>query len=350
MSGLLKYQEIQNYLLQELSSGRFSVGDKFYSETEIKNHFKVTQITVRQACVPLIEQGLLHKQRGNGTFVTSLPSQPVRLKIVRRCIIAAMISEVGLENNLKIAKLLLALHRSAVAAGYSLMLMHEDLSTLSDMGTNGVIILNLQKPEMISKLAALKMPTVSLYETGVAEFPSLLANAGDMTGQVIHAFAKTGHKRLLVFGYGEDARKVKLDSSALWRAGAKEKGLEYLEEISSDEKVAEQNLSQLLSSDKRPDAVFVANHWCLPVLQRVMHQQKLRYPQDISIIVHGTNAQEVLATPPYSYIDYNVDEVAESLVDLLRKRIRGDRVKPEEQPLRHYKLFCTDSICDRTKK
>ena len=152
MAELLKYQEIESFLLRELSSGRFAVGDKFYSETEIKRRFGVTQVTVRQACVSLLEQGLLVKKRGSGTFVTALPSRPERLKMIRRCVIVVMLSEEGLENNSKVGRLLLEIHRAAASAGYLVMLSYGNLQSLEEIGVDGVIVVNRQSRETLRRL------------------------------------------------------------------------------------------------------------------------------------------------------------------------------------------------------
>jgi GntR family transcriptional regulator len=39
------------------------------SESDLQNHFQVSQITVRQALENLVNEGLIYRQRGRGTFV-----------------------------------------------------------------------------------------------------------------------------------------------------------------------------------------------------------------------------------------------------------------------------------------
>ena len=62
MERVLKYQEIESYMLQELSSGRFSVEDRFFSEADVARQFDVTILTARKAFAQLemtrLERGM----------------------------------------------------------------------------------------------------------------------------------------------------------------------------------------------------------------------------------------------------------------------------------------------------
>ncbi len=345
MPGLLKYQEIQNYLLQELSSGRFAIGDKFYSETEIKNKFGVTQITVRQACVMLIEQGYLRKKRGSGTFVTDLPRHPVRLKMVRRCVIVVMISENGLENNSKIGRLLLEIHRAADAAGYLVMLSYGNFSALEDIGMDGVIVINRQSPESLRQLCSSGVPAVAVQDTGVPTIPFLKLDYAGAAVDVVRTLAASGHKRLLFFGVGGDAEAVRNSLSEYLRSACERKQLEYLEVIAPDSTDAGRAVDAAFGSGSRPDAVLVANHWSLPLLHQILTRHRLRFPDDISIVVHGSNAQMVPAITPYSCFDFELHDGADKLVNMLRMLIRGEK-SPDCQPC-CFRLSQTPSIMKR---
>ncbi|MGT2753587.1 GntR family transcriptional regulator [Streptococcus ovis] len=65
-----KYQQIQNELQQEITSGKFENGDKFYTETELTQLYKVSSITVIRALNELVKDGYLIRQQGKGTFIS----------------------------------------------------------------------------------------------------------------------------------------------------------------------------------------------------------------------------------------------------------------------------------------
>lgn len=63
------YQQLYNILREEIVSGRWKPGDMMPSETELIEQFDVSRITVRQALELLVEEGLIYRRRGRGTFV-----------------------------------------------------------------------------------------------------------------------------------------------------------------------------------------------------------------------------------------------------------------------------------------
>jgi len=69
---MVKYQNIYNWLIEEIKSGKFIVGQQFYTETEIAKKEKVTNFTVRNAFRLLENQGYIIRHRGKGTFIKSL--------------------------------------------------------------------------------------------------------------------------------------------------------------------------------------------------------------------------------------------------------------------------------------
>ncbi|WP_394405848.1 GntR family transcriptional regulator [Streptococcus sp. 20-1249] len=65
-----KYQLIQNDLRQQIISGKFESGDKFYTEAELTKLYNVSSITVIRAVNELVKDGYLYRQQGKGTFIS----------------------------------------------------------------------------------------------------------------------------------------------------------------------------------------------------------------------------------------------------------------------------------------
>ncbi len=57
------------HALRDLASFELRPGDQIPTEAEIGTHYGVSRITVRQAITSLVEEGLLHRHQGRGTFV-----------------------------------------------------------------------------------------------------------------------------------------------------------------------------------------------------------------------------------------------------------------------------------------
>lgn len=65
-----KYQLIQNDLKQQIVSGKFENGDKFYTEAELTKLYNVSSITVIRAVNELVKDGYLVRKQGKGTFIS----------------------------------------------------------------------------------------------------------------------------------------------------------------------------------------------------------------------------------------------------------------------------------------
>ena len=65
------YTQLENLLKAKLENGDRQKGDKLPTEMELSEKFKVSRITVRKALGSLVQQGLIVKRSGKGTFVSN---------------------------------------------------------------------------------------------------------------------------------------------------------------------------------------------------------------------------------------------------------------------------------------
>ena len=63
------YHQLYELLRNAILAGKWPPGTMVPSESDLQNHFQVSQITVRQALENLVNEGLIYRQRGRGTFV-----------------------------------------------------------------------------------------------------------------------------------------------------------------------------------------------------------------------------------------------------------------------------------------
>jgi GntR family transcriptional regulator len=70
------YYQIESILREKITSGKWSDGERLPTENELSDQFGVSRITVRQALASLVDEGMLQKRQGRGTFVSK--REPVR--------------------------------------------------------------------------------------------------------------------------------------------------------------------------------------------------------------------------------------------------------------------------------
>ncbi len=73
-----KYLQISAWLRELIQTGRYKKGERLPSEIELSKICGVNRNTLRQAISELVSEGILRKEKGTGTFVSS--STPVALK------------------------------------------------------------------------------------------------------------------------------------------------------------------------------------------------------------------------------------------------------------------------------
>ncbi|WP_058302834.1 GntR family transcriptional regulator [Gorillibacterium timonense] len=63
------YHQVKEYLKNQIGSNVYKVDEMIPSERELSEQFEINRLTVRQAINELVQEGLLYRQRGVGTFV-----------------------------------------------------------------------------------------------------------------------------------------------------------------------------------------------------------------------------------------------------------------------------------------
>jgi GntR family transcriptional regulator, arabinose operon transcriptional repressor len=153
------YQQIRAYLLQGIREGKWKPGDRLPSEMDLAREFGGSRITVKQALSILIEEGIVYRIQGRGTYVTEnvsthslqhvpkLPSVPKTGLSTASPPTIAFIIQRTLDS--MCSELLLGIEETVSEAGYHLVFMNandskerelELLSAASDGGASGIIL------------------------------------------------------------------------------------------------------------------------------------------------------------------------------------------------------------------
>ncbi len=73
--GISLYFQIEEFIANKIQSGEWKPGDKILTEFEMSEKFRVSRSTVRQAILDLVNEGMLVKRQGLGTFVSEAPKR-----------------------------------------------------------------------------------------------------------------------------------------------------------------------------------------------------------------------------------------------------------------------------------
>ncbi len=73
---LPKYQMVKDYVLSQIENQEFTKDDRIPSESEFSKLLDVSSITVRKALSELVNEGVIYRVRGKGSFVASQAAVP----------------------------------------------------------------------------------------------------------------------------------------------------------------------------------------------------------------------------------------------------------------------------------
>jgi DNA-binding LacI/PurR family transcriptional regulator len=166
MEEQLFYRQIYDYLLEAITSGKLSSGDKVPSEKELCEQFTVSRITSKRALELLTEQGYIVRFPGKGSFVANKQLKSGKPSRVSRSI-GFVISDFS--DNFG-TRLLFAVESICREKGYHLILKRsrdsvteeaEAIASLTATGVDGLLVLPIHGEyynEEILKLILEKKP------------------------------------------------------------------------------------------------------------------------------------------------------------------------------------------------
>lgn len=345
---LLKYQQIENYLLREISSGRYVPGERFFTENAIAERFHATAVTARKAFSALEERGYIVRRRGSGTFVRRLPERPRRLTMTTRCVIGLFTGENGIDNSLKLGRMIFALHRAIEGAGYLTMLGGETPEALLECGIQAAIVIGRIAPENVRKLADAKIPAAALYPDPEIALPEVQFDYREAAARIVREFRSRGAKRVMLTGSGHDADIMLRAFEAPFREICATIRLHCSTATGVD---APETLGTWLDGCGTGDsALFILNSWSLPMVEDALQRRKLLPGRDLSLLVHGSNALLIPGSPGYSLIDIEPTTAAHALVQLLREQIREPGSEAAGPPVPYGAILDRGSLLKHSKE
>ncbi len=78
MNNIPQYVKIKNYIKENIKQGKIKAGGKIPSEKDLGDIFNVSRITATTAIRDLVNEGLVYRIQGKGTFVTEKNFEDIR--------------------------------------------------------------------------------------------------------------------------------------------------------------------------------------------------------------------------------------------------------------------------------
>lgn len=293
-----KYQRIIDWVKENINNGTFRYGDKLMSEKELSEKFELSRQTVRHATGELVDQNILTRVKGSGTFIGK-PCQEKKREVYKSvAVISTFYESYIFPQTLKGIEHVLAKN------GYSMQVSFTD----NHIGREARILQSILEKDNIDGLiiepakSALPNPNLHYYKSILQKnIPILSFNAGypnldipcvriddrkigkKATELLLHA----GHKKIgAIFKSddGQGALRYEGYLHAMMEAGCK----------TDQDQVVWIDTPMMLDFEKIENYVFERLQGCTAVLAyndqvalrmvELALKKGLRVPEDLSVI------------------------------------------------------------------
>ncbi|MFO7896899.1 MAG: GntR family transcriptional regulator [Candidatus Cloacimonadales bacterium] len=328
MSNLPKYLYAKNSIVDRIKKG--IIVDKLPGERVLATELGVSYMTIRKAVAELVEEGILHKLTTKGTFVSNRKISPKATGNLGFFLDDKIKGGISSPYYSLIFK---ALEKHLKEKGYNLIMFtdFENLNPLTHQKKiDGVIICCF--PRLEEKIQEIKKFLPILLLDNLAKdksIPSITIDNFNSCFESTDYLWNLGHRRIgFVSGLLDSnvcVERLEGYVSAINSHGLeKDKTLIYRGDYSyeSGSKAAQ----YFLSLENRPSAIMFANDSMAIGAMKVIQEQGLKIPEDISII--GFDDIEIASKifPSLTTNAAPIDKMAKKSVEIITSAIKGEDI------------------------
>jgi len=337
-----KRKLLRSKILSDLSKGEFKIGSRLPGEGELVQRYGVSRATVRESIGMLVQEGVLHRRRGSGTYVESL--QPRR----KTKIVAAIVRCVREIWNSH-ARIVQAIEDKVHENGYSLILCNHDnnpdkveryLDRLVQDEAAGVILSPIGLPGYgdfnLSVADRLEQATIPFVLIGtpvsadmVTRYTYVSSDGFSGSREIVRHLVQAGHRRIAyIRGFADDYTSMERFNGycqEMRRCGF-DVPENYVREIRIGpvESQGQQELRELMKLDPAPTAVLCVHDQLAKNVVEEAARMGLKVPQDLAVAGYGDDQIFTLTCEPaLTTVRVPVAEEGARAVKLLFDKMNG---------------------------
>jgi LacI family transcriptional regulator len=328
--------QLVSVLRTAIEQGVYTAGQLIPSERELSNSKGLSRTTVRRAIQLLVEEGILYRVPGSGTYVgrggsltTELPQEHATIGLILPSL-----------ANPYFGELAMAIEHECTRAGYQLLLGQSHLTGRSvapyltryaeNAAVKGVVAVSTGEDIPVAsyeQLAQVGKPF--LFVVRHAETVGADSVATDHVGgarELMRYLLGLGHRRIAFVGeararmprhyqgYLEGLREAGISADPQLHAGI---DAERLEQIGED------GVRLLLERGVLFTAIFAQIDLIAIGVLRGLRAAGLRVPDDVSVVGFDNIPSAEHLQPPLTTVDHTVREIGRLAVLLLQDRMLG---------------------------
>ncbi|MFV0364563.1 MAG: GntR family transcriptional regulator [Suipraeoptans sp.] len=343
MAGKPKYEEIVDWIKNQIESGQLRDGEKLDSENNLVIKFEVSRQTVRHALDELVNEGLLEKRRGSGTYVT-IPVVKVNGPNTRR--IAVMTTYV---NDYIFVPIIQSIEAVLSRSGYTMHLMFTGNSVEKERELLQAFLKNRDIDGIIAEptKSNLPSPNIELYkqiqESGIpilqinSYYKELKAphvciddrQAGEKATQYLIGQGHTKIAGIFKLDDGQGGRRYLGYLDALMENNIKisENRIAWIDTV--DLKGDLDNFSKITKRIQDCSACLCYNDEVAVKLLELLRIMEISVPSQMSVIGIDNSQLAKHCVPPLTSINNPTNEIGEKAAESIINLINGINTEME---------------------
>lgn len=353
-SPLPLYYQLVEQLKQMISDGKLKPRTRLPSEMDLSRKVGISPMTVRQAYTQMVNDGLLYRRHGKGTFVSEAPQAPAPSGFKKAGIDFGVLFfnlSVSLTGTMYeteegehqagtfSTELLLGIERSCAKRNFRMHLLNVNGRSIHG-GDNAVVEELLSKRRMdglilagrpvdakdMEFLLSLGVPAVAAdCDYGREELPTILLDDAAFSRLALDSLARKGYERVaLMTGPYHSVNKTPRRGfrmlegfrEAVERNGLKASSCKCLE-CELDVFKAEALAKGLMASSRRPQAILTDGDTLALGVCKALDSLGLKVPGDVEVLNYAD-----AKFSPCAFICKPMGRMAELAVDLLDRSVR----------------------------
>lgn len=349
MDVITKAEKINQHLLGKITELRKKGQFRLPTEQEICKQLGATRGTVRRAMDELVEAGILRRIAGKGTFVKDGRDEQViksgKIPVLGMAYDLVELSEFRTRviKSVSRAAQLKGFEVIVCSVGETLTLLNNWMPTSKGMAELVGFVSCSFSPEALNMLnqSKVKIPYVALIHPMYAKLARYSVLRRDHFGVPFRYLHKLGHRNIWVIEYEMTSMFLAQMQEAIDSINSEGSSLKAsVKECFYDPNKIDEEVSELISMplESRPTAIVCHDDKVAAWFMRSLQKNKIRVPEDISVLGVGNLDLSSFTTPKLSTMSVNYEAIGEQAVDLFVRQLNGESI---EQPIRYvdYKII-----------
>lgn len=342
-----KYQTIEVYYINKISSGSLKPGDKLPDLQSMCEQFGVSHITIQKALSELTKKGYITRIKCKGTFVNDgYTTDTVKPKNI------ALIISVIEQNDHSLLEIIKGAQSTATSINGNLRVeitdgsSENELSTIQSFLDSGIdgLLLYLNHEELAHKLLDLPgLPPYVMMDHYNTEYPCNSITPNNIDGGFLATdyLIKYGHTNIVFMSVNLE-RNTEKDRYTGYCNAMKSHGLKPLPTLQIDNTKASLALLLELTLEKKITAAFAVNDRAAMLILNYLVSNGASIPSDLSIIGFDDSFELSYSIVPLTTICQSFFEIGSSAVTLLYETIAC-----KKEGMNHKKIFLPVRIVER---